>query len=58
MYQVPCVTCRDQIGAYRTDCYTGPEVVAVALPGTVNIPVWMLLAAAFFVLLASHKRGA
>lgn len=56
MYQVPVVTCRDQIGSYRTDCYTGPDVTTVAIPGSVNIPVWML-AAIVVVFLLSNKRG-
>jgi len=57
MYQVPCVTCRDQLGSYRTDCYTGPEVVVDTTPGTITLPTWVLLAAMFFILL-SNKRGA
>jgi hypothetical protein len=55
MYQVPVVTCRDQIGAYRTDCV--PAMVPAS--GTTTIPTWMILAAMFFVLLSSNRsRGA
>jgi hypothetical protein len=56
MYQVPVVTCRDQIGSYRSDCGTGVEVVAVTNPGTITIPVW-LLAVGVLLLLMSNRRG-